>query len=94
MPTAEQEYYSNLEFWINHNKSNEYALKIIVEVEEMEKLLSENPNIGKITNQELFVLKVILLRKFYIYYKIIENTVNILAFKATDEDHEKHQFGI
>ena len=94
MPTAEQEYYSNLEFWINHNKSNEYALKIITEVEEMEQILSKNPNIGKITNPELSVSKVIVLRKFYIYYKIIGNTVNILAFKATDEDHNKHQFGI
>ncbi|HAP95582.1 MAG TPA: addiction module toxin RelE, partial [Chryseobacterium sp.] len=33
MPEAEQEYYSNLEFWINHNKSREYSLKIISKVE-------------------------------------------------------------
>lgn len=94
MPTAEQEYFSNLEFWINHNNSNEYSLKIIAKVEEIEHLLSQNPGIGKITNQELSVLKVIVLKKFYIYYKIIDNTVNILAFKATDEDHKKHHFGI
>ncbi len=94
LPEAEQEYYSNLEFWILHNKSNEYSLKIISEVEEMENLLSENPHIGRTTSSELSVLKVIVLRKFYIYYKITENTVNILAFKAVEEDHNKHNLGI
>ncbi len=94
LPEAEKEYYANLEFWIQHNKSNEYSLKIISEIEEMEIILSENPHIGKITNPELSVLKVVVLRKFYIYYKIVENTVNILAFKATKEDYNKHNLGI
>lgn len=94
MPEAEREYYSNLEFWIIHNKSNSYSLKIISEVERMDDLLSQTPTIGKITNPELEVLKVMVLNKFYIYYKIIDNTVNILAFKAVDENHNKHSFGI
>ena len=42
MPEAENEYYDNLNFWINHNKSNTYSLKIISEVEKMETILSEN----------------------------------------------------
>lgn len=40
MPEAENEYYDNLNFWINHNKSNTYSLKIISEVEKMETILS------------------------------------------------------
>lgn len=94
MPEAEQEYYSNLEFWINHNKSREYSLKIISKVEEIENILAKSPHIGRMTNSEFSVLKVVVLRKFYLYYKITENTVNILAFKATKEDHDKHNFGI
>ena len=94
MPEAEEEYYSNLEFWINHNKSNEYSLKIISEVEKMEKTLSHHPNIGKITNLELSVSKVIILQKFYIYYKIIAQTINIVAFKAVEENQNKHNFGV
>lgn len=94
MPEAEEEYYSNLEFWINHNKSNEYSLKIISEVEKMEKTLSHHPNIGKITSPELSVLKVIVLKKFYLYYKITAQKINIVAFKAVDENHNKHSFGI
>ena len=94
MPEAEKEYFSNLEYWIDHNKSAEYSLKIIAEIEKTEDLLSANPYIGKITNPKLEILKIIVLKKFYLYYKIVENTVNIVAFKATKEDHSKHNFGI
>jgi hypothetical protein len=94
MPEAEKEYFSNLEYWIDHNKSEKYSLKIIDEVEKIEDLLMANPYIGKITNFELEVLKVIILKRFYLYYTIVENTVNIIAFKATKEDHSKHNLGI
>ena len=94
MPEAEKEYFSNLEYWINHNKSAEYSLKIIDEIEKTEDLLTTNPYIGKITNPKLEILKIIVLKKFYLYYKIVENTVNIVAFKATKEDHSKHDLGI
>lgn len=33
----------NLDFWIEKNKSNEYSLKIIQQVELVEKAISENP---------------------------------------------------
>ena len=94
MPEAENEYYDNLNFWINHNKSNTYSLKIISEVEKMENILSENHFIGKRTNYQLLVLKIVILRSFYIYYTVSDNTVSILAFKATKEDNNKHQLGI
>lgn len=94
MPEAEQEYYATLEYWINHNKSAEYSKKIITEVEKTEDLLMANPLIGKMTDSGLEVLKIIILKKFYIYYKLTENTINILAFKAAKEDHSKHNLGI
>lgn len=37
---AETLYFETLEYWINHNKSNAYALKIIEEVERKEKTIS------------------------------------------------------
>lgn len=94
MLEAEKEYFSNLEYWIDHNKSLEYSLKIIEEIEKTEDLLMGNPYIGKITNSELEVLKVVVLKRFYICYKIVENTVKIVAFKAAKEDHSKHNLGI
>lgn len=32
-PEAETLYFETIEYWINHNKSNNYSLKIIAEVE-------------------------------------------------------------
>ena len=82
MPEAENEYYDNLNFWINHNKSNTYSLKIISEVEKMETILSENPFIGKRTNYQLLVLKIVILRSFYIYYhsRPIKIKIKILEY--------------
>ena len=75
------------------DKINE-QFKDISEVEKMETILSENPFIGKRTNYQLLVLKIVILRSFYIYYTVSDNTVSILAFKATKEDNNKHQLGI
>lgn len=94
MPEAEQEYYATLQYWIEHNKSTDYSLKIIQEVERFEDLLISNPQLGRMTNSELSVLKITMLDKFYIYYNIMENTINILAFKSASEDHHKHALGI
>lgn len=94
MPEAEKEYYATLEYWIAHNKSAEYSQKIVKEVEKTEDLLIDNPHLGKMTNPELAVLKITVLRKFYVYYHLTEKTINILAFKATKEDHNKHKLGI
>ena len=30
---AKEQYHNTLQFWINHNQSNEYSLKIVDEVE-------------------------------------------------------------
>ena len=74
---------------------DEYLVELdISEVEKMETILSENPFIGKRTNYQLLVLKIVILRSFYIYYTVSDNTVSILAFKATKEDNNKHQLGI
>lgn len=63
-PEAEVLYLENLEFWINHNKSNSYALKIIDEVERKEKLLAENPYIGlTIEGTKEEVRRVLVLKK-------------------------------
>ncbi|WP_392447267.1 hypothetical protein ACF3OB_07285 [Capnocytophaga canis] len=35
-PTAETAYFSNLEYWIDRNKSNTYSLKIVEQVNSIE----------------------------------------------------------
>lgn len=76
---AEQRYIDELEYWFNRNKSNEYPLKIIAEIDKIESLLSDNPYIGRPTKTEK-VRVVSVLRKFLIYYEIIDNAIIIVAF--------------
>ncbi|MFL9833986.1 type II toxin-antitoxin system RelE/ParE family toxin [Chryseobacterium terrae] len=86
-PEAEKLYFETLEYWVNHNKSNTYSLKIIVEVERKEKLLSNNPFIGAIifeTKEE--VRRVLVLENFSIYYRVKKTTVEILSFWANKKD--------
>lgn len=86
-PEAEKLYFETLEYWINHNKSNNYSLKIIAEVERKEKLLSNNPFIGAIifgTKEE--VRRVLVLENFSIHYRVKKATVEILSFWANKKD--------
>jgi len=45
---AEKVYFRTLEFWVKHYGSNEYSLKIILNVEKAEKLISANPLLGRL----------------------------------------------
>lgn len=88
-PEAETLYLENLEFWINHNKSNTYSLKIIEEVERKEKLLAENPYIGVIiegTKEE--VRRVLVLENFAMFYRVNKLTIEILTFWANRQNPE------
>jgi plasmid stabilization system protein ParE len=76
---AESDYINTLQYWIEHNKSNRYSSKLIAEVEKKEKLISKNPHIG--TLSEIEGIRYVLIDKnFSIYYRVVENTVEILAF--------------
>lgn len=83
--TAKEEYYDNLSFWITHNKSNKFSLKIIDEVKNLESLLKENPYIGKKTNNNRTLYKIIVLKHFYIYYEIFHQTIRIISFKGVSQ---------
>lgn len=87
-PEAEKLYLETLEFWINHNKSNAYSLKIISEVQRKEKLLSYNPFIGTIIfGAKEEVRRVLILDNFSLHYRIQKNTVEILSFWANKKDN-------
>lgn len=76
---AEQKYHDELLYWLNRNKSEEYPLKIINEIDRIENLLLNNPYLGRIADTEnIRVFPV--LRKFLLYYEIIDNIIYIVAF--------------
>ncbi len=77
---AERLYLEALEFWINHNKSATYSKKIVKQVSEKEDYIVNNPYAG----QEVFdipgVRYLVVLRKFLIFYRINNKTIQILSF--------------
>ena len=76
---AESDYIHTLQYWIEHNKSNTYSLRLITEVEKTEKLISNNPGIGSLSEIE-GVRYVLVYKNFSLYYRVNENSVEILAF--------------
>lgn len=86
---AETLYFENLEFWIIHNKSSSYSLKIIEEVERKEKLIADNPYIGALVEgTEEEVRRVLVLENFAIHYRINKLTIEVLSFWANKQNPE------
>lgn len=84
---AETLYFETLEYWINHNKSNTYSLKILDEVERKEKLLVNNPFIGAvITGAKDDVRRILILENFSLHYRINKTTIEIVSFWANKKD--------
>jgi plasmid stabilization system protein ParE len=76
---AETDYIDILKYWIEHNKSNKYSSKLMLEVEKKEKMISQNPYIG--SPSEIKGVKYVLIDKnFSLYYRINEDVVEVLAF--------------
>jgi len=89
-PEAEEWYHETLKYWINHNKSNVYSLKIIYEVEKMEMLLSENPYIGAtVEGAELETRRVIVLNQFSIYCNVENDVIAVVSFWNNKHNPQK-----
>ncbi|HAP96164.1 type II toxin-antitoxin system RelE/ParE family toxin [Epilithonimonas hominis] len=76
---AESDYYNTLVFWTKHNKSNSYSKKLIANVERKINYLIQNPNSGIATNFHN-TYKVPILKYFSLYYRLSEQTIEIIAF--------------
>jgi len=86
-PEAETLYFETLEYWINHNKSNVYSLKIITEVERKEKLIAKNPLIGAaIIGAKDNVRRVLVLDNYSLHYRINKTIVEIVSFWANKKE--------
>lgn len=66
-----------LEYWIEHNKSNEYSKKLNNLFKEAVEFIAEFPTIGKLTDDNLARIKIV--RDYWIVYDIRENGIFILA---------------
>lgn len=86
-PQASENYLEQLSNWITHNKSSDYSLKIIAEVEKFEEIILLNPLIGREIEQIPDVRMVLILRRFYLYYRVNKKgAIEIVEFKSTKQD--------
>jgi|SRR5690554_3321995 len=68
-----------LKFWVKHNKSNSYSIKIFEEVELLQNLLEKHPFIGSITDYK-DIRRILVLKKFSLFYTVESKTITILSF--------------
>lgn len=76
---AEKDYYEIPIFGTKHNKSNTFSKKLIIEVEKKLNFVLHNPNSGLITDYDN-TYKVQVLKYYSIFYRISDDSVDILSF--------------
>lgn len=90
-PEAENQYYDILSYWIIHNGSNTYSLKIMSEVEKNEDLLMDNPFIGKeyyLSTPYIVIRRLLVLKNFSMLYRITDK-IEIVSFWDNRNDPKK-----
>lgn len=86
---AKNEYYRTLEWWFELTQSYGYIEKIEDEVSYYEKLLIDNPKMGKEVIEEKQIRRVLILFNFSMFYRIDNNTIQIVSFFDNRQDPEK-----
>ena len=90
-PQAEIQYYDILSYWVEHNGSNSYSMKIMKEVEKSEDLLMYNPFIGQehyLSSPYTKIRRLLVLKHFSIIYRITDK-IEILSFWDNRNDPKK-----
>jgi addiction module RelE/StbE family toxin len=73
---AQEERKNIFKYWNNRNKSTLYSKKLQSLFKESLNLISQNPNIGKLTDIEGVRIKIV--RDYLLYYQITSNKVYVL----------------
>ncbi len=85
--TAERQFLSILEYWINHNKSTNFAEKLADLVWKKIRFIASNPNASpKATFQNTYKTA---FGHYSIFYKIIDPKILITAFWDNRQDPKK-----
>lgn len=76
-PLAQQKRKDILKYWIEHNGSNTYSIKLNYLFKEATHLLSKFPNIGRTSDIQGVRVKIV--RDYLLFYEITESTIVILT---------------
>ena len=86
-PLAKRKRREILEYWIEHNKSKTYSLKLNELFKQAEQLISERPNIGKPTSDKHVRFKIV--RDYLIFYEQVDEKIYILTIWDSRQDPDK-----
>ncbi len=73
-----------LQFWIKHNKSKVYSIKLNLLFKHAIQIISKFPKIGKITDIKNVRAKIV--RNYYIFYKETKNEIFIISICDAKQD--------
>jgi plasmid stabilization system protein ParE len=85
--TADIQFVGILEYWVNRNKSNKYALKLLELVTDRTTQISENPELFKAT--DFPNIRAASLGNYSIYYKTTESEIIISAIWDNRQNPKK-----
>lgn len=85
--TADLQFAGILEYWVKHNRSVDYSLKLVETVSKTTEQISETPYIHKVT--DFPNTRAATLGNFSIIYKVADNEIIITAFWDNRQDPEK-----
>ena len=79
---AEVQYNNILLFWAENNDTPTYAIRLNQQVDSVLQTLLDFPKIGTICIKEKNIRRIVILRNFSLYYRIIEssNEIQVIAF--------------
>jgi toxin YoeB len=84
---AEKEKNDILHFWIQHNKSNAYSIKLEQLINEAVELLPYYPYIGRKT--DFGNIRLIVAENYLIFYEVLNTQIQILSILDGRQDPEK-----
>ena len=86
-PLAKRKRKEILEFWITHNQSRTYSIKLNKLFKRAEELISEYPRIGKPTTDRNVRIKVV--QHYLMFYELVGNKIYILTIWDGRQDSNK-----
>jgi toxin YoeB len=81
---AKLQFSAVLEYYVERNGNEDYSLKLIDEVEDLLKTLSESELIGRLTSNKF--TRVIPMKVYLVFYEISGNTIEIVSFWDNRQD--------
>jgi plasmid stabilization system protein ParE len=76
-----------LKYWIKHNNSNQYSIKLKLEIEKKTDLLKTNPKLGKTIDFQN--TRILVMGHFSIIYQQLKNNIYITGFWDNRQDPAK-----